>query len=94
MSTDENAVNDQEVREVYEERRKPDPIHIDNIDGLHAGTWLAAHDAEVRAEQREVSARIAESDQFYGENPSSDEISYDVARREAAAAIRAGGSDD
>lgn len=41
------ADHDRGVRLAYEETRKPDPIHIDNIDGLHAATWLAEHDAQV-----------------------------------------------
>jgi hypothetical protein len=43
------ATHDQEVLVEYEGRRKPEPIHIDNIDGQNAAEWLATHDAEVRA---------------------------------------------
>lgn len=46
---------------------------------------------EVRADQREQDARIAEDSQFDGDDPrSSDEAAYNTARREAAAAIREG----
>lgn len=44
------AEHDHAVLVEYEKRRKPDPIHIDNIDSLHAATWLAEHDAEVKAQ--------------------------------------------
>jgi hypothetical protein len=81
--------HDERVRVEYEERRKPDPIHIDNIDSVNAATWFAAHDERVRAEQRETDARIAvnmadnEADGYYRQ-----------ACHEVAAAIREGGTRD
>ena len=44
---------------------------------------------------REQAAQVAESSQFWGDDPlSSDEIAYNVARREAAAAIREIGEEE
>jgi hypothetical protein len=37
------------VKVKYEEQRKPEPIHIDNIDSVNAATWLAKHDEELTA---------------------------------------------
>ena len=41
------AEHDRAVLIRYEERRKPNPVHIDNIDGQSAKDWLTEHDREV-----------------------------------------------
>lgn len=41
------AAHDHEVRVEWEKRRRPDPLLIENIDGIAAGRWLAEHDREV-----------------------------------------------
>ena len=54
------AAHDYEVILEYIKRSKPEPIHIDNIDGVKAGDWLKAHDAEVRLEVlQEVRKKLA-----------------------------------
>ena len=40
--------HDAEVILEYVKRAKPEPTHIDNIDGVKAGDWFRARDAEVR----------------------------------------------
>ena len=42
------AAHDAEVILEYVKRAKPEPIHIDNIDGVKAGDWFRAHDAATR----------------------------------------------
>ena len=40
--------HDAEVILEYVKRAKPEPIHIDNIDGVKASDWFRAHDAATR----------------------------------------------
>lgn len=60
------AAHDHEVMVDYEKRRKPDPIHIDNIDGQRADQWLATHDAEQREAGRLAALEKAETFTEYG----------------------------
>jgi len=51
------AAHDAEVILEYVKRAKPEPIHIDNIDGVKASDWFRARDAATR---EPLLARIAE----------------------------------
>lgn len=78
--------SDDEIRRIVTERPFESKVSL----GLW-GRWLAAHDAKVRADEREECAKVAESDQFYddrGDVLSSDEVSYNTARSEAGMAVR------
>lgn len=54
------AQHDHEVRVAYEERRKPDPIHIDNIDGTDAVAFMERQKREWQAEALEKAVHVLE----------------------------------
>lgn len=95
------STREQIARAILEQRcreRGIDPTSITSSDIVAIGYPLAdavlsvvQDEREVRADQREQDARIAEDGQFDGDDQrSSDEAAYNTARREAAAAIREG----
>lgn len=49
--------HDKRVVIEYEERRRPDPVHIDNIDGVPAAVWFATQEERVR---RQAAAEALE----------------------------------
>ena len=55
--------HDAEVILEYVKRSKPDPIHIDNIDGVKAGDWFRARDAATR---KAVLVEVAEWLESFG----------------------------
>ena len=57
------AAHEAEVILEYVKRAKPEPIHIDNIDGVKAGDWFRARDAEVR---QAVLVEVAEWLESFG----------------------------